>query len=144
MNIFEETEKVGFSIAQYGFVPALKKMSDGAVFPIVEHSVCLIETLHDFGKGDPPSLDEQMNVVVHEDVCINAATGAVFIDREKQKILLEVSGVSKYPLTLISSGDDMIEGAFVFDAWFARHESRIAKLGIVVNNSCFKSDPIRP
>jgi len=83
MNVFEEAEQVGFSIAEYGFVSALEKMPDGPVFPIVIHGVGLIKTLHDFGKVDFPGLDEQMNVIVHKDVCINTATGAVFIDREE-------------------------------------------------------------
>ena len=127
MNVFEEAEQIGFSIAEYGFVPALEKMANGAVFPIVVHGVGLIQTLHDLGKGNIYGLYEQMNVIVHEDVCINTATGAVFIDREEEKILLEVRSVSKYLLTLISAGYDVIEGAFVFDAWFAWRGIMIAK-----------------
>ena len=57
---------------------------------------------------------------------------------------MEVRSVSKYPLTLISADYDVIEGAFVFDTWFAWHEIRIAKPLKKVNISCFKSDPIRP
>ena len=125
MNVFEEAEQVGFSVAEYCFVPALKEMADGAVFPIVVHGVGLIDALHDLGKGDVLGLDEQVNVIVHENVCINTAIGAVFIDREEQKILLEVRGISKYSSALIAAGDDVIECTFVFDAWFTRHAMRI-------------------
>jgi hypothetical protein len=48
-------------------------------------------------------LDEQKCVV----------SGFRGIDREMQKILFEVRGVSKYSLTLSSAGDDVVKGVLI-------------------------------
>jgi len=143
MNIFEEADQVGFSIAENCFVSALEEMANSAVFSIIVHGIRLIEALHDLGKGNALGFDEHMNVIVHENVCVNTATRSVLIGCEKQEILLEISGVAKYPLALVAADYDVVECAFIFDAGFARHGMKITKSGTDVNISCFKSDPNR-
>jgi len=47
----------------------------------------------------------------------------------------------QFPLLfLISPGDDIIEGSFVFYAWFSGHERKIAGSTNIVNMSISKSD----
>jgi hypothetical protein len=54
-----------------------------------------------------------------------------------------IKGIFKYFLLLVSPGDYVIKGAFVFNAGFYSHDRVIANLGSGVDNSIFKSDPIR-
>ncbi len=46
-------------------------------------------------------------------------------------------------LPLISSGNNVVEGAFKFYPWFARHEATIAYAQCLANIFIFKSDPQR-
>jgi hypothetical protein len=61
-------------------------------------------------------------MVVHEYIGIDEAAGAVLVDGESQKILLEIGGVLEYALFLVSTNNDVIEGAVIFDARLAGHD----------------------
>jgi hypothetical protein len=60
-------------------------------------------------------------VVAHEHVGIKCVVMAVFIYGEVLLIFFVIRGVPEYLLPLISTGDDVVEGAFVFYAELSRH-----------------------
>lgn len=50
-------------------------------------------------------------MVAHEDIGVEKAFAAVFIDGEGLEILLEVCGVFEYLLLLVAASDDVVEKA---------------------------------
>jgi hypothetical protein len=83
MDIFDQTEKIGLSITKDGFVASLKQVTNCTVSPVEVHRVGLVQALHDFGQGDIADLHEQMNVIVHEDIGVDKASGAVLVVTEE-------------------------------------------------------------
>jgi hypothetical protein len=79
-----------------------------------------------------------MDVVVHEDVSIDVAVGAVLIDGEGEEVFLEIRRVFEDSLFLISTNDDMIERAGKLDAGLAGHGIKIAERSLNVNIPAFK------
>lgn len=49
VNILEKLEQVSFSIAQDGFIPTLKKMSNGPETSVIVHGIGLVQPLHNLG-----------------------------------------------------------------------------------------------
>jgi hypothetical protein len=68
---------------------------------------------------------------------------ALFVGRQKLKILLMVLDVLEDLLLLVAAGDDVVEGAGELDARLAGHGGMIANAGQGVNNYRFMSDPMR-
>jgi len=128
MNVFEEREKIRLPIAQNGFVAALKKMTDGAVFPVEVHGIALVDALENPGQRDVLCFDQQVEVVAHEDISIDVEMLSLFVRRHDLEILLIVPRIFEDLLLLVATGYDMIEGASILDAWFAGHETMIANL----------------
>jgi hypothetical protein len=122
MDVSDKTKEIGVPVAQDGFIPSLEKVTDHAISSVKVHSVCLVQALHDLGERYIPRLDQHMNMVVHEYIGIDAAAGAVLVDSERKKILLEIGGILEYSLFLVSANDDVIEGAVIFDTRLAGHK----------------------
>ena len=116
-------------------------MSDLSIFPVEVEGIALIDTLHDLGQRDVPGFHQQVDVIAHEDIGVEGVMIAVFVYGEVLVIFIVIRDISKYLLPLISTGDDMIEGTFVFYAGFSSHERKIAGSAKIVNMSIPKSDP---
>lgn len=67
-----------------------------------------------------------MDMVVHEDIGVDAAAGAVLVHGEGEEVLLEIRSILEYALFLVAADDDVVEGAGEFDAGLAGHGARIA------------------
>jgi hypothetical protein len=78
-----------------------------------------------------------MQMVVHEDIGIDAAACSVFVDGECEKVLLEISGIFENDLFLVTPNDDVVEGSGKLYAGFAGHEKRISNRPENVNVSSF-------
>ena len=70
-------------------------------------------------------------MVVHENIGVDAAAGAVLVNREEQEVFLEVCGILEDALFLVTARNDMIEGAGIFNARFAGHMVRVANRPMV-------------
>ena len=57
----------------------------------------------------------------HEYVGIEMKMIALFVADKDLKKFTIIEGIFKYLLLLVSSGDYMIKGAFVFNSGFSRH-----------------------
>ena len=88
MDVFNEAEEIGITVAQEGLVPSLEEMADGPVSSIEILGVRLAHALHDLGQGNLLRLDQQMNMIVHEDVGVDAAVGAVLVDGKELEVFL--------------------------------------------------------
>lgn len=142
MDIFEESKEVAFTVAENCFVPALEEMTDGPVFSVEIHGIALVNALERFGERDVFCLDQKMDMVVHEHICVEAIMVALLVSGKNFQVFLAIRGRLENLLLLISSGDDMIKRAVVFYPWLSCHGERIAESMSRVNNSIFKSDPI--
>jgi phage gpG-like protein len=80
-----------------------------------------------------------MDVVVHKDVSIDAAAGAVLVDGKREEVLLKIGGILKNSLFLVAPDNDVIKGAGELYAGFARHGKKIADKAGNVNISSFQA-----
>ena len=129
MDVLDEPEEIRVPIAQDGLVPPLEKVADGAVSSIEVLGVGLVDALHDLGQRYIVRLDQEMDVVAHEDVCVDAAFGAVLIDGEGEEVLLKIRRVLEHPLFPVTAGDDVVEGSGKLDAGLSGHGARISIRG---------------
>jgi hypothetical protein len=122
MDVFDEAEEISVPVTQDGFIPSLEEVTDSAISSVKVHSVGLVQALHDLGERYILCLEQHMHMVVHEYIGIYEAAGAVLVDSEGQKILMEIGGILEYALLLVSANNDVIEGAAIFDARLAGHD----------------------
>lgn len=80
VNVFEQSEEIRFTVAKDGLIPPLKEMANGAVLPVEVYGIGLIHALLDLGERYITGLDQEMDMVAHEDVGIYATAGTVFVD----------------------------------------------------------------
>jgi hypothetical protein len=81
----------------------------------------LVNTLEDFGERNVPGFNEKVHMVGHEYVGIEMKVIAVFVADKDLKKFTIVERIFKYLLLLVSSGDYMVKGAFVFNSGFSSH-----------------------
>jgi hypothetical protein len=93
MNVLNKTKKIRLAVAQDGLVASLEKMADRAVSPVEVQGIGLIDALHDLGQGDIACLDQQVDVVAHENIRIDAAASAVLVHGEGEKVFLKIGSV---------------------------------------------------
>jgi hypothetical protein len=133
--VFDQAEKIGIPIAQNCLISPLEEVAYSTVFPVEVHRICLIQALHDLGQRDVLCLDQQVDVVVHEDIGVDTAAGTIFVHSEGKKVFLEVRLVLEDALFLVAADDDVIESTGVFNAWLAGHGERVAEENKDVNFS---------
>ena len=143
MDIFEEGQEVAFAVTENGFVSALEEMTDGPVFSVEIHRVALINALERFGERSVFCLDQKVNMVAHQHIGVEAIMVALLVSGKNFQVFLVIRRFLEYLLFLVSSGDDVIKRAVIFYSWLSWHDGKIAKSTRCVNNSIFKSDPIR-
>jgi hypothetical protein len=139
VDVFDQAEKIGIPIAQNRLISPLEEVAYGLVSPVEVHSVRLAHPLHELGKRDVLSLNEQMNMIAHENVGIDADAHAVLVDGQGEEIFLEVGNILENALPLVAADDDMVKSAGEFYAGFSWHERRIAKEQEEVNISSFQA-----
>jgi hypothetical protein len=127
MYVPEQRQKISFLLAEDRLVTALKKMTNGVIPVIVIQSISLVETLEYLGQGCLSGLYQKMDVVPHENICIEKIMVAILVDGEKLEIFLIVRRDFEYLLALVASGNDVVKRSLVFDARLACHDPRVAK-----------------
>ena len=144
MDVPQESEQVGVTVAQNRFIPALEEMADGPVGLVEVHRVALIDPLQNLRKRRFAGLDQKMDVVAHEHVSIQSVMIAVLVDGEELNEFLIVSGVFEDLLSLVSARDDVIERPLKLYSRLSRHGSTISEGIHNVKIAIFKSDPNKP
>lgn len=144
VDVPQESEQIGVTVAQNRFIPALEEMADGPVGLVEVHRVALIDPLQDLRKRRFAGLDQKMDVVAHEHVGIQRVMIAVLVDGEELDEFLIVSGVFEYLLSLVSARDDVIERPLKLYSRLSRHGSTISEEINNVKIAIFKSDPNKP
>jgi hypothetical protein len=116
MDVFYKGQQVSVAVAKDGFVPALKEVPHSLVPSIIVHGIALVDTLKDFGERNVPGFNQKVDMVGHKYVGIEMKMIALFVaDKDLDKFAI-IEGIFKYRLLLVSPGDYMIKGAFVFNS----------------------------
>jgi hypothetical protein len=84
-----------------------------------------------------------MDMVAHQHVGIETEMAALLVSGKDFQVFLVIRRLLEYLLLLIAPGDDVIKCAVVFYSWLSCHDVKITEPTRRVNNSIFKSDPIR-
>ena len=121
MAVLEECQKIPFAVAQDGLVAALEQMTNGFVLAVKVQSIALVDTLEGLGQGYVLHLDQQMEMIAHEDIGIETEMMTWLIGGHNPEVLLVVGRIFEDLLLLVAAGDDVIEGACVFYAGLSRH-----------------------
>jgi len=121
MNVFYQGQQILLAVAKDGFVPALKEVPRSLVPSVIVHGIALVDTLEDFGERNVPGFNQKVHMVGHKYVGIEMEMIAFFVaDKELDEFAI-IEGIFKYLLLVVSSGDYMVKGAFVFNPWFSGH-----------------------
>ena len=89
--------------------------------------------VHNPGSGDLFNLKEQVEVIFHQCIGIEMEVIFFFVLGEIRKVGPEICFADEYILSLISSGNDMIQGAGVMDTRFAGHGDLVQQRGFLFN-----------
>jgi len=93
VDVLKQGQEVFVPVEEDGFVSALKQMADGAVSAVKAQGVALIDALEDLGKRCFACFDQEMDVVTHEDIGIEAIGVAVFVTGENQEMFFVINGI---------------------------------------------------
>ena len=121
MDVFYKGQQISVAVAKDGLVPALEEVSHCLVPSIIVHGIALVDTLKDFGERNVPGFDQQVDMVGHKYVGIELKMIALFVANKDLDKFAIIEGIFKYLLLLVSAGDYMIKGAFVFNSEFSSH-----------------------
>ena len=97
-------------------------MTDGAVATVVGLSIRELYPLHDLGERNSFRLDQEMNVVGHQNVGVNRKTKTLAVLFEPLEISQPVSVVVKDLLALIAPNNNVLKCPVKFDSGFSRHD----------------------
>jgi len=121
MDIFYKGQQISVAVAKDGFVPALEEVTHSLVPSIIVHGIALVNALEDFGERNVSGFNQKVHMVGHKYVGIEMKVIALFVAGKNLDKFAVIEGGFKNLLFLISSGDYMKKGAFVFNTWFSSH-----------------------
>lgn len=121
MEIADEFEEIGVSIAENGAIPPLKDMPHFAVPAVVILAVATLEGLHRAGQRRGPGLQQEMHMIPHEDVRVQRDPISATIAFEPVEIRGVIGLVMEDRRALVAADDDMKEGAGKIETWFTSH-----------------------
>lgn len=81
----------------------------GLVFQIFPKGISELKSVHEPGKRDLTSFNENMNVVGHQGIGVDGTMELVFILGEQLPIKRKISIVAKDSLALVSAGNYMVQ-----------------------------------
>lgn len=126
MEISDEFEEIGVSIAENGVIPPLKDMPRFAVPAVVVLAIGRLEGLHRAGQRLGAGLQQEMHVIPHQDIRVQCDPISATIAFEPVEIRDVIGLVMEDGGALVAADDDMKEGTWKIEAWFTSHagESR--------------------
>ena len=133
MNVFDQGKQVGILVAEDRLVSTLKKMANRLVPPIKIHRIALVDPLKNLRKRGCLCLNQQMNMVAHQDIGIEGKVITNVVVSQNSEIPLIVFSVSEDRLSLVATGDDVVKGPFKFDPWSPCHGIKISDHSLNVN-----------
>jgi hypothetical protein len=98
----------------------------------------LVDTLKDFRERRFAGLDQEMDMVAHEDIGVQVIMISVPIDEEELKKFIVVGGLFEDLLALVPTRDHVVKCAFKLNAGLTGHEGGYHEKNRM---SILKSDP---
>lgn len=121
MEIAHQFQQVGVAIAENRLIAPLKHVAGLVVSAIVVLAVCELQRLHRPRERMGSGLQQQMDVVGHQDVGMEGDAVSAAIAFEALQIAGVIFGIMKDRCPLVATDDHMIEGAWKIDARLASH-----------------------
>jgi len=111
MNVAHQLQKVFISLTDDRLVAALKEVTDFAVREVEILGVRLLKSLHELGQGDSGTLQEQMDVVRHETVGVQADFVLLAVACKSFEVRFVVAPGAEGFLAVVAAHDDVVEKA---------------------------------
>ena len=112
MEVAHQFQQVGVAIAENRLVAPLKHVAGLVVSAIVVLAVCELQSLHCPGERMGSGLQQQMDVVGHQDLGMEGDAISAAIALEALQIAGVIFGIMKDRRPLVATDDHMIEGAW--------------------------------
>jgi hypothetical protein len=128
MNVTDQFQEIGVLLAEDGLVSCGKQVADPFVPAIKEAGITGKDRAHDAGEGKSLCLDEEMEMVSHESVSVEAIRESFSSHGQALDKSLKALFVLKDDLAVIAPGDDVIEGAGELNPRFAGHGAMVRQI----------------
>ena len=126
MDIAHQFKQVGVAVAEDRLVAALKQVADLAVAAVEYLGVASLDPLHDLGQSNALGLDQDVDVVGHQDISMEPKAVALAIVLDALEVALAVVIVVEGLLALVAAHDDVVEGAVKLDSGLSRHAGTVS------------------
>jgi hypothetical protein len=128
MNVANKLQKIIVPVTKNSLIAALKKMPHLPVSSVIMLSIAELDILHDLGQWNIANLDQQMDVITHQYVCIKLAAKSGWQLFEEPKVAFSIIVVTEDHLPLITATHRMIQRSRKMDSGFSRHETSISPI----------------
>jgi len=108
MDVPDKLSQVSIGFTQNGFVPPLEQMTYSLVRAVIVLAVSGEQSMHYPAYGIFSALDQQMNMIWHQAVCVQVERQLCFPRAQQQQQLPVVIVRIKDPLAIIAASDEMI------------------------------------
>lgn len=121
MDVADKLAHVHFALAEDGFVAALKKMADPAVFAVVILTVSGQHAMHYSPDRVRPAFDQEMNVIRHQAKSVQEERQFILLGGQKREELFVIFASTKYLLPVIPTCDNVVKSTLDLDPCLACH-----------------------
>jgi|GEM_PF-4652577 hypothetical protein len=121
MNIRRQLQEVTVFVTEDCFIPALKEMTHQGVFPIISSCISELKHLHDAGQGYFTDLNEQVDMIDHQHVRVEAKVKTFFVFSDISQIKIVVLVITKDFLSPVPSRNHVIQSTWKMHSWFSGH-----------------------
>ena len=111
MNVAHQLQKVFIPLTDNRLVTPLKEVADFAVGEVKVLGVGLLKPLHEFGERRSGALKEQMNVIRHEAVGVQADFVLLAVPPKTLQVGIVVPPSAEGFLAVVAAHDDVVEQA---------------------------------
>jgi len=121
MDVTDQFQQISLPITQDRLIPALEEVPNAPMPPVVVLRVSKLCPLHDLGQRNLAGLKQQVDVVGHQHVGIKLKVVPLSVMLQSLQVSSAILLVPEDVLTLVASGDDVVEGALKLNPWLACH-----------------------
>ena len=121
MNVAYQFEQIGVRVTENRLVSPLKAVADRMMARVEVLREALLKALHGLGERKSLGRNDQVQVVRHQNVGIKGESVSLPVPSKQFGVPPVVCFVSKDMAPLVSTGDDVVEGAWNIDAGRPSH-----------------------
>ena len=127
MNVPKKRLEVSIALHEKGSESSLEKMADAAVTAVEVLRIGRLQRVHDPRERDRALFDGQVNVVGHQAIGVEPEFEPIPIPAKPIEIVRAVGVVGEYGSALVSSDDDVVNGAGALQSRASRHTDSLSR-----------------